>query len=344
MKLFFKTGLYNYFCNQKIDDYFLKGKRGIIELDLETPYTREKNLFSLIEYSFDIFTAYSPNYLKKLGLPKDIEEDDKNPIPMTKEYIEIFNLDESFIEEKYLKNHKKFQSVLKIPEEKIDKNYFLKKKNEKKEIIDVYVDLRFRNHHTSIDVGELDLDEDFSVLEKLGYNTIMPPEEEIKKELERINIEKIYNLTLPLVNHYSVDSVLFDIDPLSFFKGIKNLLESNAQEILIPQTDYFDILNGMGKQGFEYNLNKAFSLVDLNKIREKINKFKTNPLVNLIKGIFYSLIEVLKINKKILECLNCGNLMKYKKGKKYCSYKFEGKDCGKSARNKRAYLKKKHLS
>lgn len=339
--MYFNDNLYDFFCNQNIEDYFLKGKRGLIKVHLETSYFKKNNLYAYLEYLFDIFTAYSSSYLERLGLPKNTIEDDMNPLPMAKEYIKTHNLDESFIKKTYLKNHKDYQNILKIPEEKVNENYFLRKKNEKKEVIDVYVDLKFRKHDVSIDTGILEEGEDFSVLEQLGYNSKMPPDKELKEELGKFNLTKIYNITLPFSTAKWLISYPFEINTLNFFTGIKNLLEANAKEILFPHPKYFKILTAISEQGLKYNLNKTFSLNELNRIREKINIYEANPLVSLVKELFYSLTKTLMMHRKILECKHCGNLIQYKKGKKYCSYKSEGKDCGKPARNKRAYLKRK---
>ncbi|MBA7700145.1 hypothetical protein ES703_108854 [subsurface metagenome] len=339
--MYFNDILHDFFCNQNIEDYFLKGKRGLIEFNLETSYIKKNNLYLYLKYSFDIFTAYSSSYLERLGLPKNTIEDDMNPLPMAKEYIKTHNLDESFIKKTYLKNHKDYQNILKIPEEKVNENYFLRKKNEKKEVIDVYVDLKFRKHDVSIDTGILEEGEDFSVLEQLGYNSKMPPDKELKEELGKFNLTKIYNITLPFSTAKWWNRYQIGLNPLNFFTGIKNLLEANAQEILFPHPKYFKILTAISEQGLKYNLNKTCSLNELNRIREKISIYEANPLVSLVKELFYSLTKTLIMNRKILECKHCSNLIQYKKGKKYCSYKSEGKDCGKPARNKRAYLKRK---
>ena len=322
MNIYFSEDLYGYSCNQKIYNYYLRGKKGLIEFNLETSYFKKMNLISSFQYSFDIFTAYRFEYLEGMDLKKSAELGNTNPLLLKKEYGRI----------------------PKISEEKIDMDYFQRKKAEGKEIIDLYLNLKFQGHSTYIDTGELDLDEDFSVLEKLGYNTKMPSDKEIEKELNRFNVTKVYNITLPFSDPNWLDDMPINISPSNFFKGIKNLLEANAQEILFPQPDYFNILKSIGIQGLNYNLNRTFSLNDLNILREKISTFKNNPLVNLVKKLFYSLVKTIEMRKKMSECNYCGTIIKYIKGKKYCSYKSEGRDCGKSARNKRAYLKKKNIS
>lgn len=318
MNIYFNQGLYSYSCKQKIYNYHIMGKKGLIEFDLETDYFKEMNLTSSLRYLFNIFTAYELGYLGSADLKKNNKGQN----------IAI-----------YLPE-KEYSKISKVSEKKIDIDYFKRKRSEGKEIIDLYIDLKFNSHDTSIDTGMLDEDEDISVLEELGYNSKMPPDKEIKKELKKFNITRIYNITLPFSDPDYLDLPL-NITPLNFFTGIKNLLEANTQEILFPQPDYFDILKSISIQGSKYNISRTFSLNELNTLREKINTFENNPLVNLVKKLFFSLVKTIEARKKILVCKHCGNIIKYVKGKKYCSYKSEGRDCGKSARNRRAYLRKR---
>lgn len=62
---------------------------------------------------------------------------------------------------------------------------------------------------------------------------------------------------------------------------------------------------------------------------------------DFLQSILNSLTEDLLQNKVILQCEFCGDFFKYIRGKKYCSFKSEGKGCGKKARNKRYYEKHK---
>ena len=320
MNIYFNDDLYSYSCNQKIYNYYIQGKKGLIEFEFETSYFKKMNLFSTLQYSFDIFTAYSFKYLERPDFKKNNDEKNMNPLLSEKEY----------------------SKVKRVSEKKIDMDYFLRKKAEGKEIVDLYLDLEFQKHDTIIDVGMLDEDEDISVLKELDLNSEMPPDKEIEKEFKRFNITKIYNITLPFSDPDWLD-IPDRISPFNFFTGIKNLIEANAQEILFPQPDYFNILKSISIQGLKYNLNRTFSMDEMNILREKINIFENNPLVNLVKKLFDSLVKTIEMSKKISECNHCGKIIKYVKGKKYCSYKSEGIDCGKSARNKRAYLKKQNI-
>jgi len=63
------------------------------------------------------------------------------------------------------------------------------------------------------------------------------------------------------------------------------------------------------------------------------------PLTRFCNSFLYDLIDDLKIDKIISQCQFCGDFFKYKKGKKYCSLKSEGKACGEKARRKRFYKK-----
>jgi len=322
MDIYFNKVLHNYSCNQKIYNYYIRGKKGLIDFDLKTSYFKKMNLVSPVQYSFDIFTAYRFDYLERMD---------------TQSRAEICSTDSPFFKNKYGR-------IPKISGKKIDMDYFMMKRTEEREIIDLYLDLKFYKHYAYINTSVLELDEedeDFIDLEE-DYNTKMPPDEEIEKEFNRFNAKKIYNITVPFSDPRWLDDTSIHISPSNFFAGIKNVLEANAQEILFTQPDYFNILKSIGTQGLNYNLNRTFSINDLNIVREKINTFKNNPLVELVKKLFYSLIKTIEMRKKISECNYCGNIIKYVKGKKYCSYKSEGRDCGKSARNKRAYSKKKN--
>ena len=318
--MYFDSNLYDFFCDQKLEGYFIKGKRGLIRFNLETSYTKKKNLYSELEYSFGIFSAYSPRYLKRLGLPGNTEEDSNNLHP------------------------------IKIPEELINKEYFLRKKEEKKEVIDIHIHIKYQEHDVSINTGLLDEDEDISVLEKLGYNTKMPPQEEIENEFLKFNLEKIYNVTLPFSNQKWLKNNFIGGGTLNFFTGIKNLLEANAGEIFIAQPEYFKVLSSLGDQGLEYNIHKKLSLKKLEEVREIISSHDVNPLTYLVRDLVASLGDTIINDKKIIKCQNCERYIEYGRRRKYCSYIKEGRDCGKSARNKRAYLrrkikdsKKKHL-
>ena len=81
------------------------------------------------------------------------------------------------------------------------------------------------------------------------------------------------------------------------------------------------------------------------KFIEDLNTFNRNflPIQNEFDNFFYSFFNDLLLDivqkKKLLVCPECGDIIQYKHGKKYCSIKTEGKDCGKKARNKKYYKK-----
>lgn len=63
------------------------------------------------------------------------------------------------------------------------------------------------------------------------------------------------------------------------------------------------------------------------------------PLTRFCNSFLYDLIDDLKTSKILSQCQFCGNFFIYKKNKKYCSLKSEGKSCGEKARSKRFYKK-----
>ncbi len=74
----------------------------------------------------------------------------------------------------------------------------------------------------------------------------------------------------------------------------------------------------------------------LNKIKKEL-PIQDNPVTNFLNSLYKSLTNEAITKKVIAQCGFCGLFFKYKIGKKYCSLKFEGRDCGKKARNRIYY-------
>jgi len=87
---------------------------------------------------------------------------------------------------------------------------------------------------------------------------------------------------------------------------------------------------------------KATLLLDIKTIFNLFfEKNKPNDGLSIfLYRIYGSFAEELIKNKLFIRCLHCGLLAEYSQGKKYCSFLTDGKDCGKSARNKRYYSTK----
>lgn len=89
-----------------------------------------------------------------------------------------------------------------------------------------------------------------------------------------------------------------------------------------------------------------FRLLDskeyLNSFFKKYNySTMNNGLELFLIKMFESFADVLVNNSLLAKCAFCGEYFQFQKGKKYCSQKYEGKDCGTKARNKNFYEKHK---
>jgi hypothetical protein len=73
----------------------------------------------------------------------------------------------------------------------------------------------------------------------------------------------------------------------------------------------------------------------INCFYEKIKP--DNGLGIFLNKIYRSYSDELVRQKLFIKCAYCGQLAEYLKGKKYCSLSSDGRDCGKSARNRRYY-------
>ncbi|MFH1363319.1 MAG: hypothetical protein ABIH45_03810 [Candidatus Omnitrophota bacterium] len=84
---------------------------------------------------------------------------------------------------------------------------------------------------------------------------------------------------------------------------------------------------------------QAIYISDIKKILNMFfeNNKPDNGLGLFLNKIYSSFAEELEAQKIFTKCACCGDYFLYKKGKKFCSFLDEKKNCGKSARNKRYY-------
>jgi len=92
-----------------------------------------------------------------------------------------------------------------------------------------------------------------------------------------------------------------------------------------------------------YQRTKTIQRSDCGKLSQLSQKLPNGNDItsDFLQSVFSSLIEDLLKNELISQCQHCGDFFKHIREKKYCSFKSEGKNCGKSARNKRYYEKHK---
>lgn len=121
---------------------------------------------------------------------------------------------------------------------------------------------------------------------------------------------------------------------------------NNFQNLSIDYREYNKIINKIGNISYAWE-NKLTDIKDfiimLNKFSQTYEK-NEDPLVKFLYKIFSIMVDKLNTENKLRRCLYCYDYFPIdakRKSKKYCSTKFEGKDCGKNARNKRSYEKNK---
>jgi len=92
-----------------------------------------------------------------------------------------------------------------------------------------------------------------------------------------------------------------------------------------------------------YQMEKTIRYDECKKLNEFAKELPKERDItsDFLQSIFSSLVEDLLRNKVTSRCQLCNAFILYRKGKKYCSYIGEGKNCGKSARNKRQYERRK---
>lgn len=75
--------------------------------------------------------------------------------------------------------------------------------------------------------------------------------------------------------------------------------------------------------------------------KERAIRADEPALGSYIIAVTNSFASFLKDNMHVSECTHCKRLIRYKKGKLYCSMGTEARDCGRSARNQRSYSNRK---
>ena len=112
----------------------------------------------------------------------------------------------------------------------------------------------------------------------------------------------------------------------------------------ISKLEFVEISKHIADLGYEWITTKTASRPFL----EKINAYIDTPevedcyLSEFCDSVFFSLVDDMLEAGAVSECQFCGLLFPFEKGKKYCSPKTDGRNCGKTARNKKFYSKHRH--
>jgi len=166
-----------------------------------------------------------------------------------------------------------------------------------------------------------------------------------KTDLGRIYTKKDYlkrTYAVPIF-FYPLWNRRSEMDALAWwFDDLFDMLYFEADYHYMGKTEYARILESIGELGYKWIRRKSISDRDfkmLNRLKKRMGD-RTYPLTNFCWKFFDDLIDDMATQRQIAECQFCGDLFKYDSrlpGKKFCSLKSEGKDCGKPARDHRYY-------
>ena len=108
--------------------------------------------------------------------------------------------------------------------------------------------------------------------------------------------------------------------------------------------DLFQLFHDFGFDVYEWldkdNPEHIDELIDaslLESYRRKFLRMKEPAMRNYALAVLNSVFEQAFADKELMKCSFCERFLDYQKGKRYCSLKFEKRDCAKKARNKRYY-------
>jgi len=149
----------------------------------------------------------------------------------------------------------------------------------------------------------------------------------------------IFNFKNPDYND-SINTVSIDNNKMT-----KEIVAGKKYRFLIPLSNVKlrdDINENMDK--LLETRNKLWEMIYPSKQRSttmySLGQFTTHPIHEFFFRLMAENYDRELYIRQITEiCRNCGDMFKYKKGKKFCSVSSEGKDCGKKYRSNRDYLK-----
>ena len=115
------------------------------------------------------------------------------------------------------------------------------------------------------------------------------------------------------------------------------------QQALKPNLvhDYFFYLHYLGDKINYYLDEDRFQTRFFRNCEKALNKTDDLALYYFIKEVLDTFLAHASEKKAFIRCQHCGQIIKFAENKKYCSLAVDRQDCGKSARNKKYYSKKK---
>ena len=307
------------FSPQKFKDYYLRGQ--IIEFSGNIYDKLPPDEHARVYYHLKVIALINDNYIESIS-KKDAYDFS---------WGVFFGRTKREFKEIKLAAAKKTAESIKIPLDQLLKTTPLNK-NELLEIElrefgiqeNSYILNSIRNKKNVIVLKiELTLDR----VEYLKDNSIIPDYP------KRIYILPAYQL--------AANSQYGDDDDVYCFEELFDMLYFEFDYNFTDKNEYFRLLTEVGELGYEW-IEKQ---ITTQKYIAKLNIFnlatkdRSLPFYDFCYKFFDSLLDELKDRQKITQCSFCGNIFLFHQTRKYCSLKTEGKNCGKSARNQRFYLR-----
>lgn len=315
------------FCVQKFKGYYLRGQ--VVEISDNIYDKALPDGHGYAYYHFKFFALINDDYIKNLNAETEQLEYSRLGFLFGRRKTEFLKMQR----EKELNSAKEMATDLKTTPDKLLKDA-LSKKNKPIEInlkeIEIqgtpYILNSIRNKKEAI-IVKLDLRLDRVLYPK--DNKIIPGYP-----------KRIYQLP---AYHLAANSDYHEGDTAGFFENLFDILYFNFDYNFTDKREYHRLLSEIGELGYEWIENKSLS----QKYIKKLNKFYTAikdrslPFYDFCYKFFDDLMDELKDKRKITQCSFCGNIFPFHSTKKYCALQTEGKNCGKSARNKRFYIRHK---
>jgi len=337
------SGYIEIFSNVKYKDYYLRGQTTVFLDPFYANYATENHKLIAIGYYFFFFFVLVNNKYQKIYKKQNYEDNYDfgifvgNTIDevLEKTPNNICNYEDFSKDAKLMLLNKDVLNGSEIPPISIKKedleikesSYLKKSIEEKKDIILLDMDIILDNIENCSkwkNIKSIYPQRIYS-FPALNYSDIW--EYEIKDRKDENEF---------LYTYYNPD----------FIKNLYDIICLKLDYHYLSRKDYLIILRNIGNLAWDWIDKKKITkkyLKHLNAVQSEIGD-RNYPFTNFCYKFLDELIADLVTQKQISRCQFCGNFFSVdnkRKTKIYCSLKYEGKDCGEKARNKRYYEKRK---
>jgi len=306
------------FCSQEYHGYYLRG-----QTEEFLDYIHSDNFPENYAHAYYVLTffvlirnTYAKQYNKEIGYADSLGYfEGKTAI----EFIKI--------REKHLRNFIKDKNLLKDQSEKRELDPFVEEINIK-DINIVESPYLLRSIKNKADIIFLRMNVALDRIELPSNDSIV----EFPKHIYQL---PAYHLSKASPHHEGEISEQIDWTP--------GIFSDKFSFNLADTENYSTKLCDIGDIAWEWIEKKSLSersVKLLNTLYGEL-KDKADPYKEYYFSFLHDLTSDLKDHKFVGQCSYCENFFKYASTKKFCSLLADGKNCGKSVRNKRHYIKNK---